>query len=119
MKKLLAVLLLAGSVQGVCAQETKCAEHNTLFEEITGIKKKTDKFNFYLNMNGSFDSEFNDGFEQGKFNMRQLRIEAKGNINNWANNIPLLQNNALIQNLKSSKKRLSKAKSFCSSGGRT
>ena len=83
MKKLLAVLLLAGSVQGVCAQETKCAEHNTLFEEITGIKKKTDKFNFYLNMNGSFDSEFNDGFEQGKFNMRQLRIEAKGNINNW------------------------------------
>ena len=82
MKKLLAVLL-AGSVQGVCAQETKCAEHNTLFEEITGIKKKTDKFNFYLNMNGSFDSEFNDGFEQGKFNMRQLRIEAKGNINNW------------------------------------
>lgn len=80
MKKLLAVLLLAGSMQGVYAQEAKCAEHNTLFEEITGIKKKTDKFNFYLNMNGSFDATSG---EQDKFNMRQLRIEAKGNVNDW------------------------------------
>ena len=34
-------------------------------------------------MNGSFDAMFNDGFEYGKFNMRQLRIESKGNVNEW------------------------------------
>ena len=81
MKKILAMLLLAGCVQGVAAQNN--VSEKTLFEEVTGIKKKTDKFNFYLNMNGSFDATSSDGFEQGKFNMRQFRIEAKGNINDW------------------------------------
>ena len=81
MKKLLAMLLLAGCVQGVSAQDNeKFLENKTLFEEITGIKKKTDKFNLYLNMNGSFDAESN---KADKFNMRQLRIEAKGNVNDW------------------------------------
>ena len=82
MKKILAIMLLAGCVQGAVAQNN--ASEKTLFEEVTGIKKKTDKFNFYLNMNGSFDVA--DGFEdptKGKFNMRQLRIEAKGNVNDW------------------------------------
>lgn len=46
-------------------------------------KEKTDKFNLYLNMQGSFDAHFRDGFQEGDFNMHQLRIEAKGNINNW------------------------------------
>lgn len=81
MKKLLAILLLAGCVQGVAAQDN--ASEKTLFEEVTGIKKKTDKFNLYLNMNGSYDAQFDDGFTGSKFNMRQLRIEAKGNINDW------------------------------------
>lgn len=84
MKKLLAVLLLAGSMQGVCAQDNEnFLENKTLFEEISGLKKKTDKFNFFLNMNGSFDTNFNDGFQEGKFNMRQFRIEAKGNLTDW------------------------------------
>lgn len=84
MKKLLAILLLAGSVQGVCAQDNeKFLENKTLFEEITGVKKKTDKFNLYLNMNGSYDAQFNDGYTGSKFNMRQLRIEAKGSLNDW------------------------------------
>ena len=34
-------------------------------------------------MQGSFDAHFRDGFQEGDFNMHQLRIEAKGNINNW------------------------------------
>ena len=82
MKKLLAILLLAGCVQGVSAQST--ASEKSLFEEVTGLKEKSDKFNFYLNMNGSFDAVDvpGDG-KSGKFNMRQFRIEAKGNINNW------------------------------------
>ena len=86
MKKLLAVLLLAGCVSGVEAQNN--ANEKTLFEEVTGLKKKSDKFNFYLNMNGSFDAgNAIDGNQAGpdmnKFYMRQFRIEAKGQINDW------------------------------------
>jgi len=82
MKKLLAILLLAIGAKGVSAQNN--GGEKTLFEEITGIKKKTDKFNFYLNMNTSFDAM--DGYSdpvKNKFNVRQLRIEAKGNVNDW------------------------------------
>ena len=79
MKKLFVLLLLALCVIGVNAQEEK-----SLYEQIFGVKKKTDKFNLYMNMNGSFDAMFDaDGFNQGKFNMRQLRIESKGNVNEW------------------------------------
>ena len=78
MKKLLTLLVLALCVIGVNAQE------KSLYEELSGVKKKTDKFNLYMNMNGSFDAMFDaDGFDQGKFNMRQLRIESKGNVNEW------------------------------------
>ena len=78
MKKLLTLLLLAFCVIGVSAQE------KSLYEELSGVKKKTDKFNLYMNMNGSFDAMFNDtGFDQGKFYMRQFRIESKGNVNEW------------------------------------
>ena len=82
MKKLLAILLLAGCVQGVDAQNN--ANEKTLFEEVTGLKKKSDKFNFFLNMNGSFDAmDMDEAGKSGKFNMRQLRIEAKGQVNDW------------------------------------
>ena len=82
MKKLLAILLLAGCTQGVVAQND--VSEKPLFEEITGVKKKTDKFNLYLNMNMSYDAM--DGYSdpvKNKFNVRQLRIEAKGNVNDW------------------------------------
>ena len=61
----------------------KFSPNTPLFEELTDVKKKTDKFNLYLNMQGSFDAHFQNGFQEGDFNMHQLRIEAKGNINNW------------------------------------
>ena len=78
MKKLLTLLFVAFCAMGLNAQE------KSLYEELSGVKKKTDKFNLYMNMNGSFDAMFDDaGFDQGKFNMRQLRIEAKGNVNEW------------------------------------
>lgn len=86
-KKLTFILLIAGCAQGMYAQNTekseKFLENKTLFEELTNVKKKQDKFNLFLNMQGSFDANFRDGFEEGAFKMRQLRIEAKGNINNW------------------------------------
>ena len=81
MKKILAIMLLAGCVQGAVAQSS--ATEKSLFEEVTGLKSKSDKFNLYMNMNGSFDAQDQDGFQGAKFNMRQLRIEAKGNINDW------------------------------------
>ena len=78
MKKLLTLLFVAFCAMGLNAQE------KSLYEELSGVKKKTDKFNLYMNMNGSFDAMFNDDvFDQGRFYMRQLRIEAKGNVNEW------------------------------------
>ncbi len=87
MKKLMFMLLILGSIQGVYAQRTEKSKKfmvdKTLFEELTDVKKKSDKFNLYLNMQGGFNANFRDGFEEGAFKMRQLRIEMKGNINNW------------------------------------
>ena len=49
MKKLMAMLLLAGSIQGVYAQKTEkkemFLENKSLYEELTNVQKKTDKFN--------------------------------------------------------------------------
>ena len=60
MKRLVLMLLLAGSIQGVYAQNTekkeKFSPNTPLFEELTDVKKKTDKFNLFLNMQGSFDA---------------------------------------------------------------
>ena len=84
MKRLFTLLLLAFCVISVNAQQAVPTQGKSLYEEFSGVKKKTDKFNLYMNMNGSFDAMFNDaGFDYGKFNMRQLRIEAKGNVNEW------------------------------------
>ena len=81
MKKLMFMLLLAGSIQAMYAQ--KFSPNTPLFEELTDVKKKTDKFNLFLNMQGSFDLNFRDGLDNGSFKMRQLRIEAKGQITPW------------------------------------
>ena len=66
------------------AQQDKDASagEQSLFEKVMKMEKKQDNFHFLLNMNNSFDVNQGDGrFESAKFNMRQLRIEAKGNIN--------------------------------------
>ena len=68
MKNLIFMLLLAGSIGGVYAQNAekkdKFSPDTPLFEELTNVKKKTDKFNLYLNMQGSFDAHFRDGFQE-------------------------------------------------------
>lgn len=88
MRKFIWMLLLVGSMQGVYAQSAKekslpFADNQTLFEELTYVKKKTDRFNLYLNMQGGFDARFSEGFDEGAFRMHQLRIEMKGDINHW------------------------------------
>ncbi len=78
-----AVLVLFG-LQGAFAQQNSATNEESLFEKVTNIEKKTDKFNFYLNMQGGFDATFHENdLVDGKFNMRQLRIEARGNVNDW------------------------------------
>ena len=72
------------STVAVAQQETAAdSSFKSLYEQFTEVKQKTDRFNFYLNTQGSFDANFRDTFQQGAFNMRQLRIEAKGNLNSW------------------------------------
>ncbi|WP_321436948.1 porin [uncultured Bacteroides sp.] len=85
MKKYILLFGLLLSMTGVRAQQNDdMRSSKSLFEEVTDIKKKTDKFNFFLNMNGSFDNQFSNGDHQiSNFYMRQFRIEAKGKINDW------------------------------------
>ena len=84
MKKLALLILVIGCATGAFAQNT--TNEKPLFERVTHIEKKIDWFNFYLNMQGSFDASFNydqSGLSEAAFKMRQFRIEAKGNITPW------------------------------------
>lgn len=62
-------------------------KEESLFDVVTGLKTKTDKFHLYLNTQTNFNLDWNgDGgtdFEGGKFAFKQLRIEFKGNVNDW------------------------------------
>jgi hypothetical protein len=83
MKKILLLTLLFVPTT-IMAQQDKDASagEESLFEKVTKIEKKQDNFHFLLNLNNSFDVNQGDGeFQNAKFNMRQIRIEAKGNIN--------------------------------------
>lgn len=83
MKKtlLLALLFVPATIMAQQDKDASAGEQ-TLFEKVTKIEKKQDNFHFLLNLNNSFDVNENDGnFDNAKFNMRQIRIEAKGNIN--------------------------------------
>ena len=81
MKRIMLLCLTAIAMSGshsLYAQSSKSdfmSDDKSLFEEVTGIKKKTDKFNLYLNMHGDFNMKWNEsGFDQGAFAMKQLRI---------------------------------------------
>ena len=83
MKKIILLALLFVPMS-IMAQQDKDASagEQSLFEKVTKIEKKQDNFHFLLNLNNSFDINNNDGdFQNAKFNMRQIRIEAKGNFN--------------------------------------
>ena len=57
MKKLALLILVMGCAAGAFAQNA--TNEKTLFERVTQIEKKMDWFNFYLNMQVSFDHSFN------------------------------------------------------------
>ena len=84
MKKsiILGVMLCMAFTANAQQDKDASAGEQSLFEKVTKIENKQDNFHFLLNMNNSFDVNQGDGkFQNAKFNMRQLRIEAKGNIN--------------------------------------
>lgn len=87
MKRLLLLCALAlGSAPALLAQHLESQSNSdlnatTLFEKITHLEKKTDMFNVYLNMQGSFNVFFSDSqVDETAFRMDQLRLEVKGNI---------------------------------------
>ena len=83
MKKIFSLLFVLFVASATFAQENEAS----LFERVAKMEKKQDWFNLYLNMQGSFDATFNyggeNGFNQGKFYMRQFRIEATGHVTDW------------------------------------
>ena len=87
---LFALLLLVASYASAQVTSRNAqvpANEKSLYERISKIEKQNDWFNLYMNMHGAFDAKFNqdgrNGLSQGAFNMRQLRIEAKGHVNDW------------------------------------
>ena len=83
------VALVAGmaSAQVTSRNAANAYGEKSLAERVTKIEKQNDWFNLYMNMHGAFDAKFNqdgrNGMSEGAFNMRQLRIEAKGKVNDW------------------------------------
>ena len=81
-----AIALVSGSAY---AQQEKINDFRTedekgLIETVAKIEKKTKAFNLYLNMHGNFDLNWaGSEFDEAKFKMQQLRIEAKGEITPW------------------------------------
>lgn len=79
---LMAPVLITGALYA--QQEGPSYDEKSLFETLSKVEKKTDKFNFFLNTHAAFNADFNGGdFTKGAFNMKQLRIEARGNVNDW------------------------------------
>ncbi|WP_329903320.1 porin [Porphyromonas pogonae] len=86
MKKTLLVLSFLAFEGALLAQQDHepAKDEKSIYERVTNLEKKNDKFNLYLNLQGSFDGKWNNlnpSQNYSHFNMRQLRIEARGNIN--------------------------------------
>lgn len=91
MKKLLLLSVIAGMTIPVFAQhlsfqstEADTFDTKTLFEKVTRLEKRTNRLNIFLNTHGSMNVYPNSGDqEQATFKINQLRLEAKGSINDW------------------------------------
>lgn len=91
MKKILLLFLFGIGTSPLFAQHLSfqsskidSLDARTLFERIMKIEKKTEKLTIFLNTQGSFNVYPNgNDTEQATFKMNQLRLEIKGNINDW------------------------------------
>ena len=63
------------------------ADHEpTVAERVFELEKRNDLLNVSLNMHGSYDAPFgyeSSGMGESAFKMQQLRLDVKGNINEW------------------------------------
>ena len=84
---LLALVAGMASAQVTSRNAANAYGEKPLAERVAKIEKQNDWFNLYMNMHGGFDAKFNqdglNGLSEGAFSMRQLRIEAKGKVNDW------------------------------------
>lgn len=91
MKKLILILLFFIQAMGLLAQHLSfqsskidSLDAKTLFERISKIEKKTEKLHVFLNTQGSINVYPNlRDTTQATFQMNQLRLEIKGNLNDW------------------------------------
>lgn len=71
----------------VMAQQSSFTDEEGLIETVFKIKEKQDKFHLYMNTHFNYDMDWSGeggtNFDGGKFRFQQLRIEFKGNVNDW------------------------------------
>lgn len=66
------------------AQQEHYTTDKSLFDRFSNFGEGNDSFNLYLNMQSDVSAKLNSqGLEQTSFQFKQLRIEAKGEINDW------------------------------------
>lgn len=76
------ILIALLSFSNVQAQREHYTSETSLAEQLRLIKEKQDRFNLYLNTHFSADMMWdNTDFQRAKFNGKQLRMEARGSIN--------------------------------------
>ncbi len=76
--------LLGTRAQGLLSHLDDTMSNRSLFERVMNMEKKTNRFNLKLHMQATFNGTFSDGsLEQAAFKMNQLRLEARGDINDW------------------------------------
>lgn len=79
-------VVLAGAVMGMNSYSQSAASEPSLIERVFQLEKKNDLLNVSLNMHGSYDAPFGyEGQDMGEsaFRMQQLRLDVKGQINDW------------------------------------
>ncbi len=83
MKKIFLVIIVF-TISFVTAQEQNSEKKTlkmSLSKRFDVLEKKLDKFNFYFNFQGSFDTQNNENEDfETNFKVRQLHLEVKGNL---------------------------------------
>ncbi|MCH5217336.1 MAG: hypothetical protein J1F07_02090 [Muribaculaceae bacterium] len=82
-----AMLALSAGAQTAIPNSGGDNDEQGLIQTVFGIKEKTDKFHLYLNTQTNFNlnwsGEGGTDFDGGRFAFKQLRIEFKGQVNDW------------------------------------
>lgn len=86
MKKIVMLFVAFLGLTTIYAQQNhdESTSSKSLFEEFTNLKTRAERFHLSLDINGGLDNQFENGEHMySKFAIRELRIQAKGNVNDW------------------------------------